>query len=106
MLLNPNLPSCFLFFIKSFPIFFFSAFTSEEKNGLASHDKFRKVHQVPLMRLDKEMCNQAKAYAQKIAKMGKLVHSPGKERPGQGENLSMGCSTHKAQAVEEAVASW
>ena len=74
--------------------------------GLATHNKFRKIHQVPLMTLDRQMCDQANAYAQKIAKMGTLMHSSKQEREGQGENLSMGCSTNKAQAMEEAVTNW
>lgn len=74
--------------------------------GLATHNKFRQIHQVPLMTLDRQMCDQAKAYAQKLANMGTLMHSKKQERQGQGENLSMGCSTKKAQAMDEAVINW
>ena len=52
------------------------------------------------------MCDQAKAYAKKIASMGALMHSQRKERDGQGENLSMGCSTSGPQSMEEAVINW
>ena len=58
------------------------------------------------MRLDREMCDQAKAYAVTIAQKGILEHSSRPDRQGQGENLSMGCSTNKAQAMEEAVTNW
>ena len=58
------------------------------------------------MTLDRTMCDQAKAYAEKIAQMGGLKHSKDEERPGQGENLSMGCSTNMAQAMETAVENW
>ena len=58
------------------------------------------------MQLDRKMCDDAKAYAQKIADMGGLQHSSKQEREGQGENLSMGCSTNEAQAMEEAVTNW
>ncbi|KAL9975351.1 hypothetical protein ACROYT_G012504 [Oculina patagonica] len=81
-------------------------FTKEEQIGLATHNEFRQVHGVPMMTLDRQMCDQAKAYAQKIAKMGGLKHSSRQEREGQGENLSMGCSTNQAQAMEEAVTNW
>ncbi|XP_078365354.1 Golgi-associated plant pathogenesis-related protein 1-like [Oculina patagonica] len=74
--------------------------------GLDTHNKFRKIHGVPLMTLDRQMCDQAKAYAQKIAQLGELKHSSKEEREEQGENLSMGCSTNKAQAMEEAVTNW
>lgn len=52
------------------------------------------------------MCDQAKAYAQKLAQLGTLRHSSKEQREGQGENLSMGCSTNKAQTMEEAVTNW
>ena len=67
---------------------------------------FRKVHQVPLMTLNRKMCDEAKAYADKLAQMRTLRHASKEERHGQGENLSMGCSTNKAQAMEEAVKNW
>ena len=58
------------------------------------------------MTLDREMCDQAKAYAVELAQQGALMHSSKEKRQGQGENLSMGCSTKKAQAIEEAVTNW
>ena len=59
-----------------------------------------------MMTLDKKMCDQAKAYAQKLAQIGRLEHSPREERQGQGENLAMGCSSSKAVAMDEAVKNW
>ena len=58
------------------------------------------------MTLDRTMCDEAKAYAQTLVALGTLKHSSSEERDGQGENLSMGCSTNQAQAVEEAVTNW
>ena len=58
------------------------------------------------MKLNREMCDQAKTYAKKIAAMGALMHSQREEREGQGENLSMGCSTSGPQSMEEAVTNW
>jgi len=52
------------------------------------------------------MCDEAKAYAEVIAQMGRLKHSTREERDEQGENLSMGCSTNGAQAMETAVENW
>ncbi|KAJ7374888.1 hypothetical protein OS493_005241 [Desmophyllum pertusum] len=52
------------------------------------------------------MCDEAKAYAAKLAAMGTLEHSSKEERHGQGENLSYGCSTNSAQSIEEAVTNW
>lgn len=80
----------------------FSVFTEEEETGLAKHNEFREVHTAPPMTLDAGMCDEAKAYAKKLAQMGTLMHSTSSE----GENLSMGCSTNKAQTIEEAVTNW
>lgn len=81
-------------------------FTEEEKQGLAKHNEFRQVHGVPAMTLDRQMCDEAKQYAQTLLNMGSLMHSPSSERSGQGENLAMGCSTSAAQPIEEAVTNW
>jgi len=40
------------------------------------------------MTLDQTMCQQAAAYAAKIANMGTLMHSSKEQRSGQGENLT------------------
>ena len=58
------------------------------------------------MTLDKEMCQQAAAHAAKIANKGALQHSTKDERQGQGENLSMGCSTNAGQTATQAVSNW
>ena len=73
---------------------------------MAKHNEFRQKHEAPPMKLNREMCDQAKAYAEKIAAMGALMHSQRGERDGQGENLSMGCSTSGPQSMEEAVTNW
>ena len=73
---------------------------------MAKHNEFRQIHEAPPMKLNREMCDQAKTYAKKIAAMGALMHSQREEREGQGENLSMGCSTSGPQSMEEAVTNW
>ena len=84
----------------------FSEFTEEEQTGLRKHNEFRAIHGAPPMKLDRQMCDEAKAYAEKIAQEGQMKHSTSEERNGQGENLSMGCSTDMAQAMETAVENW
>ena len=84
----------------------FSEFTEEEQTGLLKHNEFRAIHDAPPMKLDRTMCDEAKAYAEKIAQLGYLKPSARRERNGQGENLSMGCSTNMAQAMETAVENW
>lgn len=47
------------------------------------------------MVLDRDLSNQAEAYAQKIANMGQLIHSPRAERGNTvGENLAYSCATN------------
>ncbi|KAJ7374885.1 hypothetical protein OS493_005238 [Desmophyllum pertusum] len=58
------------------------------------------------MTLDREMCNSAAQWAKNIAELGTLEHSTSDQRPNQGENLSMGCSTDKPQTMKEAVTNW
>jgi len=77
-------------------------FSDEEQAGLEKHNAFRMIHDAPDMTLNKQMCEEAKAYAEQLAQMGTLTHSSS----GDGENLSMGCSTNKAQTMEEAVTNW
>ncbi|XP_001633779.2 uncharacterized protein LOC5513576 isoform X2 [Nematostella vectensis] len=76
---------------------------AEEQIALDVHNKFRKVHDAPPMKLNAEMSKSAKAYAEKLAQMGKLVHSKDNEF---GENLWFMCSSSKEQTPEKAVTDW
>ena len=81
--------------------------TDYEQEALNMHNKFRKVHGSQPMTLNKQMCQEAQAYAEKIAASGAMQHSSRQEREGQGENLSMGCSSSKGgQTATEAVTNW
>ena len=84
----------------------FSAFTDDQERGLAKHNEFREIHQVPLMTLDQQLCDDAQAWAEEIARLGTVQHSPINERGDQAETLSMGCSPIGAQTVDEAVTNW
>ena len=47
------------------------------------------------MSLSRDLSNQAKAYAQKIANLGQLMHSSREERGRSvGENLAYACSSN------------
>ena len=74
--------------------------------GLDKHNEFRRVHGVPSMTLDREMCDQAKAYAGVLAAQGTLRHSSKEERKGQGENLYYSCSSQDPGTTEDAVEAW
>lgn len=54
------------------------------------------------MTLDRDMSNQAKAYAQKIANMGQLMHSSQQERGDTvGENLAYACASNGSPLTGE-----
>ena len=78
---------------------------SFEKEGLAAHNKYRKIHAAKPMRLDSSLSQQAMRYAQRLAGIGRLQHSSRSERPGQGENLAMRCGSGEFSA-QKAVEMW
>ena len=84
------------------------ALGSFAESGLKAHNKYRKVHGAPEMKLDEKMTRSAEEYAKKIARMGRLQHSSSSERSGNGENLFMACSSDKTKKVtgEEATKNW
>ena len=63
--------------------------TTFQKGGLLAHNKFRKIHGTPAMTLNAKMCDEAQAYAEVLAKKGRLEHAKVKD----GENLAYGCSS-------------
>lgn len=74
-----------------------------EEAGLRAHNIFRKIHDVPGMKLDSVMCAEAKRYAEVIAAKGQLEHSSTED----GENLAMGCTSGKdVMSAEEATKNW
>ena len=73
--------------------------------GLKAHNKYRRIHNAPAMRLNYDMSQQATAYAVRLASMGKLQHSSSSERPGQGENLAMSCGSGGLSA-QRAIEMW
>ena len=64
-----------------------SAFRSA---ALERHNQLRDKHGVPRLNLDSNLDNIAQAYSQKLAIIGKLIHSDAK---GLGENLEMAWSS-------------
>lgn len=86
---------------------FISAFSEEEQLALKQHNEYRRTHQVPLMTLDRAMSDQAKAYAGKLAAMGKLQHASSAERNGNGENLYFACTSGaNLPSTGDAVKAW
>ena len=79
---------------------------SPEQEGLEAHNYYRSYHDAPPMTLNDEMNQAAKKYATKIANSGRFQHSKKGNRPGQGENLVMSCSSRKTPRVTQLVKNW
>jgi hypothetical protein len=76
-----------------FPKLFSRAISSDQKEALRRHNVARSKVKVDAIKWDTKLEADALAYAKKIAKAGKMVHSDGKTRPGQGENLAYAWSS-------------
>lgn len=77
----------------TFSNLFSRGITSDQKEALNRHNAARKAVKVAALKWDTKLEADALAYAKKIAKAGKMVHSEGKTRPGQGENLAYAWSS-------------
>ncbi|KAF4967425.1 hypothetical protein FSARC_4998 [Fusarium sarcochroum] len=69
------------------------ALTTDKKEALRLHNEARAKVKVPALVWDPSLEAAAKAYAEKIAKAGKLSHSASSDRPNQGENLAYAYSS-------------
>ena len=88
------------------PIFLepFLLLGSFAKDAWAAHNKYRKRHDAPVMRMDPVMNQQAAGFAKKLAETGRFEHSKPGERPNQGENLAMWCG--QDLSAQKAVEMW
>ncbi|CAF3494738.1 unnamed protein product [Fusarium graminearum] len=77
----------------TFSKLFSRGITSDQKEALNRHNSARKAVKVAALKWDTKLEADALAYAKKIAKAGKMVHSEAKTRPGQGENLAYAWSS-------------
>lgn len=68
------------------------------------HNVYRSRAGVEQMKWDEELARGAEAYAQQLARLGDIEHSPPEARVGQGENLWMG--TRAAFTPERMVGDW
>ncbi|XP_048577144.1 probable pathogenesis-related protein CaO19.6200 isoform X2 [Nematostella vectensis] len=77
------------------------------KDGLAEHNKYRAIHNAPTMILDEALSAEAQKFAKELAHLETLKHSDRPSRPGEGENLAMGCSTEGTiMSAAAAVKKW
>lgn len=61
---------------------------------LMMHNRERAAAGVPLLTWDPSLATAAARYADDLASLGQLRHSPAEARPGQGENLWMGTRSY------------
>ncbi|XP_068677794.1 uncharacterized protein [Montipora capricornis] len=75
---------------------------------VAAHNEFRSVHFSPPIQKNLTMSQSAKKFARRLAAKKELFHSSSNDRPGEGENLAMGCTTGNGEAITaaEAVMKW
>ena len=75
---------------------------ANQQGALLLHNKFRKIHGTPSMKLNSKMSEEAQAYAQVLLKKGRrnLRHSDSKD----GENLAFDCNPNFSAA--EATKRW
>jgi hypothetical protein len=71
---------------------------------LASHNAERAALDLPTLVWSETLAAEAAVWADRLAELGRLEHSPGYQRPGDGENLWMG--TADAFTLEEMVGDW
>jgi uncharacterized protein YkwD len=62
--------------------------TADQQKALDMHNQKRKGKNLKPLTWDAGLAQQATKYAEHLAKIGKLQHSPGNQRPNQGENLA------------------
>ncbi|XP_065065301.1 uncharacterized protein LOC135691380 [Rhopilema esculentum] len=77
------------------------------KNALKVHNLFRKIHGVPDLELNDKLSKDAQEYAEHLAKTASSDHSLRRDRPGQGENIAVGCTSAGSELrAKEAISQW
>ena len=59
---------------------------------LDQHNRYRKIHNVPPLSLDRILNKDAQVYAAYVAKRGSVAHSDPKQRPNTGESVAEMCT--------------
>lgn len=58
---------------------------------MEAHNKYRGIHDVASMKLNKDMNAKAAEWAKYMASLGTLKHAEQDERDSNGENIYYGC---------------
>jgi len=70
---------------------------------LKQHNEYRARHNIPPLKLSRELCNYATEWAKNLASKGNLQHRPNNK---YGENIFWKSSSNPSITGDEAVASW
>ena len=74
--------------------------------GVETHNKLRKIHKAPAVKLDVSLAMEAFKYATYLTQLGFLKHDE-KLPKNQGENLAIGCFDNNSEmSSEDAVSRW
>ncbi|KAI1097599.1 glycoside hydrolase family 128 protein [Jackrogersella minutella] len=70
-----------------------AALSPDQQKALDIHNNKRKTKGLKPLTWDNQLTKNAEGYAKHLAAIGKLEHSPGDQRPNQGENLAWASSS-------------
>lgn len=74
--------------IEAFSINAAAALNGDQTKALKIHNDGRKTKGCPALTWDAGLAQHAQQWANHLAKIDKLEHSTGDQRPGEGENLA------------------
>ena len=80
--------------------FVYSGLDIFQQSAVEAHNKYRKLHSSPPLKLNGEMAAQATEYAKTLAKSSikDVEHSLKSSRDNQGENIYAACGTNPSGA--------
>lgn len=74
--------------VETFSVNAAAALNGDQTKALKIHNDGRKTKGCPALTWDAGLANHAQQWANHLAKIDKLEHSTGDQRPGEGENLA------------------
>lgn len=74
--------------VEAFSVSAAAALTGDQSKALKIHNDGRKTKGCPPLTWDAGLVKHAQDWANHLAKIDKLEHSKGDQRPGEGENLA------------------
>ena len=86
----------------------YAELSENEQKVLDAHNKYRKIHNAPAMKINTEMSAEAAEWAEHLASTGTFEHSRSDraDRNSDGENLYYSCSSYDPDPVGDGVKEW